>query len=361
MNTDYQQKLIQEIITQTDSNSGHPDPSIRKFYKAVMACYQPGTQLYRVINSTITSRPSITPIHLATLLPRAAQYALRKNNITDYTTYNIKTWKNVISDLIASSPDFNYALNNFNNSATRPQSRYRALAAIAAAISAHSHDGLIIHDWGCSLNMGLAGLLTRKFYANEISRPISDHTPNQTIQKWIEHDNLNITKGIGVDIVMPDVDWIHACEYFINYDKRTKFFHSIKNPLLNKSLPLQFISADISNEILPHLSPINQLSKSPNRQIIYMSMVLYQLSLQNRKQAFTNALQILNDQDILITLDYVNSAIRFAGQNIKVNIYIKKNNQFSRAYEWIKWTDATCQEAFPGVDFELTNQLLNIQ
>ena len=92
-----------------------------------------------------------------------------------------------------------------------------------------------------------------------------------------------------------------------------------------------------------------------------MSMVLYQLSPKDRLQTFANATQLLNDQDIIITLDYINNAIRFAQQNIQVDIYIKQDKKLSRPYQWIKWTDATCQEVSPGVDFDTINQLLNLQ
>ncbi len=354
----YHKNLIKEIQTQINPESGHPDRSIRKFYQALLTCYKPKSPLYFAIDSAIKSRPSITPVHLTTLLPRATQYTLRKNGYTDYTNYKINQWKEIINNLISTSPDFSYAINHFNNSATRP-ARYRTLAAICAALN--QPNGLIIQDWGCSLNMGLSSLLNQNFYSHEILTPITDNTPGQLIQKWLIHDKIKIKQAIGIDIINPDIDWIHACEYFVNYDAKNKFFQSTLKHSRKESIPLQFISADITSEVLPLLYPINKLKKQKNKQIISMSMVLYQLSPKDRLQTFANATQLLNDQDIIITLDYINNAIRFAQQNIQVDIYIKQDKKLSRPYQWIKWTDATCQEVSPGVDFDTINQLLNLQ
>src|SRR3990167_6958753 len=114
------------ILSRENSKTMHPDPGIRKFDRALMDYLKHFPNQQKFIQDIIQKRPDLTTNQFSSMLPRAAQYLLRKKNIDNYCTYKDNQWLTETIPELFKDENFKLILLTKKHSTTRPYHRYRS-------------------------------------------------------------------------------------------------------------------------------------------------------------------------------------------------------------------------------------------
>lgn len=371
MNTTSHSPAVNELIqlinelAETNLNAPrfaiqHPDKSIREFYKGLLLFIQDNTNFLDELDWILVKRPRLTLEHLASLLPRAAQYALRKKNLKDYATYNQTTWATKIIPELRYDPTFIHALYNKNNSMTRPYLRYRALTALASALNTYP---LVLYDWGCSLNLGLAAVVhNNQENIHLMNNELQDFTSNSYVKNLIAQDNIKVSEATGIDEIALDddegVEWVKACERFNDYDSSAITIQQYLDLLEQDKSRINQIAGNVLDlDLLLELK--HKEPQIPNkRRIIHSSIILYQLSEPDIATAYSNASTVLEHGDLFLELTYKDPSDFFKPKNIVSRVYYKNHSELKGPYEWLIWENAHCQTVYEGEHFNMLNKML---
>ena len=349
---------LRELAGETDSAAAHPDKGIQVFDSTMAQFIEENEDFCELLKLILNDR-KIKLNHFASLLPRAAQFALRKRNIDDYAEFNRDKWKETLSTLVK-DPAFIASLYNRQYATNRPYQRYKALAALSSALT---NTPIRVYDLGCSLNTGLSGLLLEDFYS-KTKDSFEDLTPNESIKTLLKKNNFEIHQAIGVDLqdlsIEEGIEWVIACEYFGNYD-RTKEALLRHNSLLSQNDDrLLTLTRDITDSSLPRLlkNAANNNSQRRIRTIVHASMVFYQLTEAGQLAVVENINQVLQAGDIFLELRFIDESDYYREYNMESVVKFKTSEGLSRDYQWLLWNSIYGERSKSGADYDIVMEKL---
>ena len=330
---------------------GHPDPIIRNFYKAVRKkIYRKKYYAYRdLIVYVHWKRPSLNDTHFVNLWFRAIQCVLRRRGQSDYVHYTYANWKKYLSHSgFDDIPQVGQILIS-HNTATHLPARYRSFNNALRLITRNYHNlDLRIGDIGCSLGLGIKACLSNGF----LSLPVFiDDTPGKQVINSFGQQIKKCSRAIGIDIQVPKVDWVKACNYPSRYDIDASALDSAIAKLSSIPFKVTIRQADILN---PKTTKI--LTGKKQLTAIYSSMAMYELSAKDQQLARRNIAAALCNGGFFIEFTFINPNNWFKG--IHTIVRVNHHGKLSSPLIWHVWQDSRCSHVRAGKDFNQVQELL---
>ncbi|MFA5828813.1 MAG: hypothetical protein WC841_05670 [Candidatus Shapirobacteria bacterium] len=335
-----------------DGEDRHRDPIIRKFYRgALKAIFAPGQKFSTMLSEIHAHRSEMDETHMVNLFFRAIQYTRRHNNDCAYMTYEEDDWAKYFSGTGLADIDTIKQTMKEKNTATNIPARYIGLAAALRLITAGNPNiRLGVGDVGCSLGLGLPASI-HPDYLSKLQ--FADGTDGQQIQAALSLPIAELYRAIGIDIDLPDVEWVKACNYPSQYDTDGAAIDKTIAELSEVSRTVDIKQADITSpesvEILT--------GGGPALHVIHSSLTMYELTLEQQQAALDNIAKALRVGGIYLEFTFVDPKNWFKGFHALAR-YKTPSGQLSESLEWLVWGDSRCRQVDRGTDFAQVNEYL---
>lgn len=353
------QLQVQSGVIKEEDIGSHPDELIRRSLKGLLDSLSGDGEppLREVIVKLPNVRKHIDATHLADLIARAVQYIFRMKDDTSYLKFTDDNWRSFYSSLLPEQvSDISYILVH-KEVATHVLTRYRGLSALNTFFYQQTQTPLKIADIGCSLRYGLRDSVKVTMKEEELHSFV-DLTDGKVIKSLLLAEKPAFSYALGIDIQPPDFDWVAACAYYSKYDETRKGLQQYRNQLdadERGGVPIHCMTADIAEE-----STVLEIQSSdvPKFDIIYGSMVLYQLSKKMRVHAISNINTLLQPNGVFAELTFKNTRNWFLPWNAITTVRFKNGAIFTEPYQWLEWDSSRCGSVRPGKDYELVNDCI---
>jgi len=334
-----------------DGPGGHPDPVIRKFYRAVDKIISKKLFIeYRdLIVGVHQKRPGMNTTHFVNLWFRAIQYILRKRREKDYVNYTVAGWKKYLNTTGREDITSIRKILLSKNTATHVPVRYRSFnTALRLIVEHHPDIDLRIGDIGCSLGLGLKACLANGFLTRP---PFTDNTPKQQVLNCFARTITRCSRAVGIDIRIPTIDWVKACNYPSRYTSDATAIDHAASKLTDIPFKVNIRQADILDP-----KTIDILTVGKPLLAIYSSMSLYELPHQDRLLAYRHIASALCQGGVFIEFTFCNPDNWFKG--IHTVVRVNHSGKLSSPLIWHLWKDSRCSAVRPGKDYRRVNLLL---
>ena len=344
-------KFIDQIYDQLKLQSNtHPDPIVRNFYSATQIIIKQKAYI-KMISELFNFRPTLSETHFVNLWLRSIQYYFRKNSNVEYLNYSVMDWIRYFETRGKKDNSAILEILKTHNTATLIPARYRSLHTALRLISQtnpHFHINLL--DLGCSLGLGLKSCLADNLLSHP---PFEDNTPDQQIRRTISRKLINPIEAIGLDIHIPSIEWVKACNYPSKYDNDGKVLDELSTTLSTRN-DVFLIQADAKDpEVYQRL-----VSAYGPMTIVHASMTLYELTPKEKRIVINNICQSLSEGGVFIEFTFIDPLDWFRG--IHTLVRVKRHNKLTKAYVWHRWKDSRCSSVIAGKDYDKVNQILQL-
>lgn len=354
-----QLKIQSGNIEDGSGEGAHPDETLRTCLKGLYRSLTKDANpfLKRLISELPQKRNHIDSTHLADLIARCVQHMFRTADDPSYLNYSESEWQQYFKNLSSDKLDELSDLLVNREVATHVMSRYRGLAAISHLRTQALNSPVAVADIGCCLNFGLQAAV-KGFTIEDDLGPFTDLTPDELILNSLQARQSQYAYALGVDIQEPDFDWVLSCAYFSKYEKNRETLLRHKRLLetdQSNGIPIHSLVADIASENI--VSQIKELG-APKFDIIYASMMMYQLSPTTQETALKNIHHLTQSDGVFVELTFKNPQNWFLPWNAVTTVRFWHEQGFSKPLQWVEWDSSRCLVAQEGKDYERVNSLL---
>lgn len=355
-----QLKIQSGTVSDGSKLGAHPDESLRQCLKGLYNCLleNQNPALQKILADLPNKRKHIDSTHLADLIARVVQYTFRKADDASYVQFSEQQWQSYFSELSSTE------LKNFEELlvskevATHVLTRYRGLAALSYIRNKALSTPIAVADIGCSLNFGLRSSVRGQSIEKDLT-PLTDLSDEEQVLHALNAKKPQFAYALGVDIQEPDFDWVASCAYFSKYEENQKMLLKYKRLLdrdQSNGIPIHSLVTDVADKKV--LEKVHGLG-APKFDIIYASMVMYQMSPETHTKALENIHALLQTDGIFVELTFKNPENWFLPWNAVTTVRFRQENGFSEPYQWIEWDSSRCSVVQPGSDYKKVSSMLS--
>lgn len=243
-----------------------------------------------VVQIVLNARTQFTPEHLPPLVFSTLQYLAIKEG-TELSTFATKTqkeWELYIEENIKSHVEEVKVLLKEKNVQSFILRRYFPVKLLARI--AYGNKPISILDIGCSLNLGLMAVV------NDKSGEMFPGIISNEVPKNLYAGQVNLTYGLGIDLIEPDKEWVKACIWPGNEEER-ELIDSAYSTFVKHSSNLTFRKLDaLTMGILPELQD--------RFDIVVASGMIYQLQPELKSKFLDSVVRVSKSKSFLLVNDY---------------------------------------------------------
>lgn len=359
-----QQLEIQSGVSEVkeEGSGSHPDALIRTCLKGLLQTLsgRKNEALATMLRNLPQERRHMDASHLADLIARAIQYLFRQNQDSSYVDFDADQWEHYFTTLTEAQVATIREILITKEVATHVLARYRSLTALDVLYYQKKRMPLRVSDIGCSLNLGLRAAVKGTILQKDLSN-FTDRTAHQLILHALKAEKPPIDYALGIDIQEPDFDWVTACAYFSKYDENRSTLQGYRD-LIEQDTHNGFHITSIVGDITDAQTiQTIQTEHCPNFNVMFASMVLYQLSPSMVNSALHNIKNILAPDGLFAELTFKNPRNWFLPWNTVTTVRFKEGDELSQPYQWLEWDNSRCTIVQEGKDFQEVNlRLFNL-
>lgn len=351
--------LLSRTVGQLKLQSkNHRSLAIREFNLGFIECIT-DVGFDRLIEKIEGKRVDLDHLHLVDLLARAFQYKLRAQNRLEYVHFSKDDWVRYFKSLTHQDLEEIATLVEAKSVATHvPSRRYRAMGALCAALA--QKKGLLrVADWGCSLNLGLPAILAPGYLMGEVG--LEDGTPGQIVTQLLLENGVGFERAVGVDKQESEFAWALACVYFSEYDQTKLDLEQDMQSLAPYRKGIITVQADIAADGVHGEELVHRLRGAEDKclDVIYASMVMYQLSGEMKQKAWANAEKVLcAEHGVFMELNFRDEKNWFKKWNAASTVRFMHHGKLGPTLEWLVWDSSRCAKVKAGRDFARVNSMI---
>ncbi len=348
--TVFDPNFLSELIDQAHNPPGK-DPVLGSFYSALVQQVEEDKPIAKLLMKVKKRRKDTTYKHMANLIFRAYQAVKFKQNDLSYSkTTDIPQWNEELKRVISDNLTRKYFEKLLTSRSTTTTIYQRYAGPYALITCLYGSNKVSIADLGCGGNYGLRGI-----ELNETFKKIKDLTQKKIVSSLILK-RINLKTCFAIDKENPDEEevrlWRLACSFYpqeIEEKSRILDFEE----RIKKAKFVEFLRIDLLTEKkLPKVSV----------DIVILSTILYQLSLDRQLTLIEKAKKLLKPKGLLIVQDFAVKSLSdpghldfnesWFGKSFSYRTFVTNAKNNFEFLEVLKWNNDRCQIVKKGEDFE---------